>query len=51
MFIAAIIGAFVYEYLAPKPLSEIIKESTIAANLNKKGSKYKQNKKQTDNFG
>ncbi len=51
MFIAALIGIFVYEYLAPKSVSIIPKESTIATNLNKKGSKYKKNKQQTDEFG
>jgi len=51
MFIAALVGVFVYEYFSPKSAPVVPKESSIAADLNKKGSRYKQNKKQTDRFG
>jgi hypothetical protein len=52
MFIAALVGIFVYEFFAPKSVPVIPKESTISANLNKKGSsRYKQNKQQTGKFG
>jgi hypothetical protein len=55
MFIAALVAIFVYEYFAPKSVPVSPKESTVSANLNKKGSsssRYnKQNKQQTGKFG
>jgi hypothetical protein len=51
MFIAALVGIFVYEYFAFKSVPVIPKQSTISANLNKKGSRSKQNKQQTGKLG
>lgn len=51
MFIAALVGIFVYEYFAAKSAPAIPKESTISTNLNKKGSRYKQDKQKTGKFG
>ncbi len=51
MFVAALVSIFVYEYFAAKSVPAIPKESTISANLNKKGSRYKQNKQKTGKFG
>jgi hypothetical protein len=51
MFIAALVGIFVYEYFAFKSVPVIPKQSAISANLNKKGSRSKQNKQQTGKLG
>ncbi len=52
MFIAALVGIFVYEYFAAKSVPAIPKESTISTNLNKKGDRYnKQDKQKTGKFG
>ena len=51
MFIAALVGIFVYDYFAFNSVPFIPKQSTISANLNKKGSRSKQNKQQTGKLG
>jgi len=51
MFIVALICIFVYEFLSPKPSSNLTAEPKITGGLNRKGSKNKQQKQQSDKFG
>ena len=51
MFIVALICIFVYEFLSPKPSSNLTAEPKITGSLNRKGSKNKQQKQQSDKFG
>jgi hypothetical protein len=51
MFIVALICIFAYEFLSPKPSPNLASEPKITGGLNKKGSKNRQQKPQTDEFG
>jgi hypothetical protein len=51
MFIVALICIFVYEFFSPKPSSNLTTEPKVTGGLNRKGSKNKQQKQQSDKFG
>jgi hypothetical protein len=51
MFVVALICIFVYEFLSPKTSSNLTAEPKITGGLNRKGSKIKQQKQQSDKFG